>query len=408
MDELVVTGLGIATAVGVGKEQFLHALHTGAHAFGVMRRTGRQQAGNTAFLGAELPELVRPADVDMRLWRSASLSGRAALVCAAEAWQEAQLATVDPFRVGLVVGGSNLQSRETVNLQTAYADKLHFLRPTYGLTFLDSDLSGLLTQTFGIRGFGYTLGGASASGQWAVIQAAEAVRSRQVDVCLAVGGLLDLSYFECAGLRGLGAMGSTRFASEPGLACRPFDASRDGFIFGEACAVVVVENQRSAEARRQATYGRLAGWGVVMDANRNPDPSLEGECRVIERALQTAGWSPRNIDYVNPHGSGSVIGDEVELAALRSSRLGEVPLNTTKSITGHGLTAAGAVEVTATLLQMKAGWLHPSRNLEQPIDPSFQWIGERAREHRVARALSLSLGFGGINTALCLAQPDVD
>jgi malonyl-ACP decarboxylase len=163
----------------------------------------------------------------------------------------------------------------------------------------------------------------------------------------------------------------------------------------------VIESLESSRRRAVGPYARLAGWGIAMDANRNPDPSLEGETRAIRNALTSAGWSAAQVDYVNPHGTGSVIGDETEIAALRASGLAGAWLNASKSLIGHGLTAAGAVEVIATLLQMREGRLHPTRNLQNPIDPDMKWVGSSAVEHRIEHALTLSMGFGGMNTALC-------
>ena len=227
------------------------------------------------------------------------------------------------------------------------------------------------------------------------------VASGQLDACIAVGALMDLSYWECSGFRALGAMGSTQFAESPAQACRPFDARHDGFIFGECSGAVVLEAPGSAMRRDRPAYATLAGWGLAMDANRQPDPSIEGETRAMTEALGRAAWQPHDVGYVNPHGTGSVIGDETELAALRAAGLAGVALNATKSLTGHGLTAAGTVEVVATLLQLRAGRLHPTANLDEPIAQDFQWVREAAVATDTRRALSLSMGFGGINTALC-------
>jgi malonyl-ACP decarboxylase len=212
---------------------------------------------------------------------------------------------------------------------------------------------------------------------------------------------MDLSHWECRGLRALGAMGSDRFGGAPALACRPFDRDHDGFIFGEACAALVVESRESSERRGLAPHAALRGWGIVMDGNRNPDPALAGEIDAIRQALDVSGWQPSQVDYVNPHGTGSALGDATELQALRACGLAGTPLNATKSLVGHGLSAAGAVEVVATLVQMRAGRLHPTRNLDDPIDAAFPWVRERAMDHAVEKALTLSMGFGGINTALC-------
>jgi malonyl-ACP decarboxylase len=397
--ELVVTGMGVLSSIGQGKSAFTDALLNGTSAFGVMQRPGRQR--DSAYVGAELREIAFPAGIPRQTVRAAGLSAQAALVVVDEAWHEARLADVDPRRVGLVVGGSNVQQRELTQIHETYRDSAAFLRPSYALSFMDSDLCGFCTAHFGIRGLAYTVGGASASGQLAIIQAAQAVLSGQVDVCIALGALMDLSHWECRGLRAIGAMGTDRFADAPALACRPFDRDHDGFIFGESCGAVVIESADSSQRRGLSPYAALRGWGMAVDGNRNPDPSLEGEMQAIETALAAAGWPPARIDYVNPHGTGSVVGDETELNALQGSGLNGAYLNATKSLIGHGLSAAGTVEVVATLLQMRAGRLHPTRNLEHPIDAGFQWVAEKSIDHVIENALTSSLGFGGINTALC-------
>jgi malonyl-ACP decarboxylase len=272
------------------------------------------------------------------------------------------------------------------------------------MAFMDSDLCGLCTEAFGIRGFAYTIGGASASGQVAIVQAIQALQVGRADVCIAMGALMDLSYWECQGFRSLGAMGSDRYATEPALACRPFDKDRDGFIFGEACGVIVIERADSAARAGIAPYARLSGWSMGMDGNRNPNPCVEGEVRAIRAALQQADVSPSAIDYVNSHGTGSAIGDVTELRALRDCGLEHAWINATKSIIGHGLSAAGAVELIAVVLQMQAGRLHPTRNLENPIEPAHNWVRRDAVAHNIQNALNLSMGFGGVNSAICLQR----
>lgn len=402
--EVVITGLGVTAAVGQGKGEFASALFGGHHAFAPLRRPGRTvpTASGQSFLGAEIAELSLPEAVPARMIRTTSLSARAALATVEEAWDEAELSQVDPRRIGLVVGGSNFQQRELVQMQHRYAERPEFLRPAYGLAFMDTDVCGLCTEQFSIRGFATTLGGASASGLLAILQAVWAVRAGQVDVCIAVGALMDLSYWELQAFRAMGAMGSDAFADSPGAACRPFDRQRDGFIFGEACGAVVVERQ-GARAH-PAPYASVVGVATAVDGNRNPDPSLSGEISVIESVLAQAGLSGNEVEYVNPHGTGSALGDETELRALRATGVDGARINATKSITGHGLSAAGAVEVVATLLQMRARRLHPSRNLVDPIDDSFGWVTEEAVPYEFETAVSLSMGFGGLSSAICLRK----
>lgn len=402
--DLAITGIGITSAIGQGAAAFGSALLAGRSRFDFMRRPGRQwrldDRMESAFLGAEIDALRLPSDLSPERLRTVSFSGRVALATLAEAWLDARLDALDPARVGLLIGGSNIQQRDLVRTHGELRERIPFVRPSYGLSFFDSDLCGACTEHFGIGGFAHTVGGASASGQLAIIEAAQAVQSGRVDACIALGALQDLSYWECQGLRSIGAMGSDRYADAPTLACRPFDRDHDGFIYGEACGAVVVERPQAA---RREPHARIAGWSVSMDRNRNPNPSREGETRVIDQALRMATLPPQAIDYVNPHGSGSRLGDETELAALQHCGLSNAHLNATKSVTGHGLSAAGAVEIVATVLQMAAGQLHPTLNLHAPISPDFRWV-RQPTSHRIMNSLSLSFGFGGLNTALCLQR----
>ncbi|WP_106528594.1 beta-ketoacyl synthase N-terminal-like domain-containing protein [Chitinophaga niastensis] len=400
--DTVISGVGVITATGQGKTAVMNAWLEGRHAFDVMKRPGRQQG--TSFLGAEIGDITYPEHFSKKMLRTASFTGSVALVTLEEAWNEARLSEVAPHRIGLVVGGSNTQQRELMQTCDAYRGREAFLRPVYGFTFMDTDVCGLCTETFGIRGMSYTVGGASASGQVAILQAIQAVQSGQVDVCIAMGALMDLSYWELQGFRSLGAMGSTSYASDPGGACRPFDQQSDGFIFGECCGAVVIERAETAAARNIKPYAVLSGWAIAMDGNRNPNASCEGECTVIRNALEKAGITSEEIDYVNPHGSGSPTGDATELKALQDCGLSHAYINATKSVTGHGLTAAGAVEVIATLLQMKSGILHPTRNLTDPVVPAMNWVKQTPVHHQIMHALNLSFGFGGINTAICLRR----
>ena len=400
MNELNITGIGITSSIGQGKTDFVNALMAGKHSFKIMQRPGRQNG--TSFIGAEIPSLTFPENIPRQISRTASLSGQAAIVTLDEAWKDAGLGSIDPERIGLVIGGSNLQLRNSVNLFEEYRERAVFIKPTHGFAFMDTDICGLCTELFSIRGMAYTIGGASASGQLAVLQAVQAIQNGQVDVCIAIGGLMDLSFWEFQALRSLGAMGSDRYAQEPAMACRPFDKNRDGFIYGESCGAIVIERSDHAAGRPVKPYAVIRGWAMGMDGNRNPNPSYEGELNVIKKTLEKAKLAPEDIDYINPHGTGSPAGDETELKAIKGSGLGNALINATKSITGHGLSAAGTVEIIATVLQMQSLQLHPTRNLENPIDRTLNWVYDKPVSHVIKNAMSLSIGFGGINTAICL------
>lgn len=402
-----MSGIGVISAIGQGREAFTAALLGGVQQYGYLERAGRALEGQDPFVGAEIDPLEWPVRADTRALRTASFSAQVAAATLADAWEDARLDDVDPLRIGLLVGGSNLQQRELVGLHRDYAGREQYVRPSYAASFLDTDLCGLLTEMFGIRGFSYTIGAASASGQVVAIQAAEAVMAGKVDVCIALGALMDLSFWELQALRSTGAMGSERYAHAPSLACRPFDRCSDGFIYGEACAALVIESPASAARRGVDSYGSLCGSAMVSDASRGTQPSADGEVAAARTALHAAGLRPADVDYVNPHGTGAPLGDQTELRALRDCGLVHARINATKSVTGHSLTAAGAVEIAATLLQMRASMLHPTLNLDEPIDSDFGWVGAQAQSHRIGHALCMSMGFGGINTAVCLRHPEL-
>ena len=406
IDNIEITGMGIVTSIGQEVATFKEALLSGETQFTYLKQPGRESI--KPFIGAEIP------DIDAKtlfpeysgLLRTATKSAQVAIVAVAEAWQDAKLtlSKVNPERIGLVVGGSNLQQRYQQQIWQRYHSRQEFIRPTYGLTFWDTDILGLISQCFQIQGEGYSVGGASASGAVAIIHAARQILMGSSDICIALGALSDLSGAEFQALMNLGAMGSERFADRPDLACRPFDQDHDGFIYGEGCGAVILEKTDRAQQRGAKSHGQLKGWGLALDGNRSPEPSQKGEERAINTALAMADLQPESIDYVNTHGTGSPLGDKTEVAALKSVGLHHSLINSTKSLTGHCLTGAGVVEGIATILQMKFGFCHPTKNLVNPIDTSLNWVKETSVQLEIKYAISNSFGFGGINTALLIAQ----
>ena len=395
-----VIGMGAACGFGHGKAALRDGLFSDRNLFSTLKREGREAAiGEAPFLGIEMPE---PDHVlPPRVARTASFGSRVGLSVLAEAWTEAALENVDPERIGLVVGGSNLCSREQALAAREYADRLSYVPPRHGHMFLDTDLCGLCTSAFPIRGFSQTVGAASASGSVAIIEALNSIRSGRVDVCIALGALQDLSGYDLHAMRALGAMGSTRFADKPEQACRPMDIRHDGFLYGEACAALVLCRTDLPSVARP--YGQIIGAGHVADGTRGPEPSTAGQVRAARLALEDAGLSASDIDYVNGHATSTPTGDLAELESYRTLGLHHARINATKSIIGHGLSAAGAIEVVATLLQMNEGRLHPTRNLKEPLDPDFDWVTSKPVDHRIQNALKFSFGFGGIDTALVIA-----
>ncbi|NEP57567.1 MAG: polyketide beta-ketoacyl:ACP synthase [Symploca sp. SIO2G7] len=401
-----ITGMGVVTSIGQGVTAFKEALLSGKTQFGYLKRPGRESG--KPFLGAELPEIELKSLLpeQSRLLRTATWSSQIATLAVSEAWQDAKIGNgkVDPERIGLVIGGSNLQQRYQQQTWQRYQSRLEFLRPTYGLTVWDTDIMGLLSQCFQIQGEGYSVGGASASGAVAIIHAARQILMGITDISIAVGSLFDISAYECQGLMNLGAMGSDRFANCPNLACRPFDKEHDGFIYGEGCGALVLEKAEHAQQREALSHGKLIGWGLGLDGNRSPEPSQKGEERAMNSSLVMANLKPEQINYVNTHGTSSPLGDQTEVAALKSVGLNHCLLNSTKSLTGHCLTAAGVVEAIATLLQIKFGFCHPTHNLINPIDITLNWVKETTIQTNIKYAISNSFAFGGINAALLIEK----
>ena len=415
MPSLGITGLGAVTAKAVGLEAFRDSLRTGTGRFGLLQRESRPEAG--PFIGAEIDDKALPVCGNRRLWRTLSLSSKAALVAASEALDDAGLGPEserlkDRKRIGLVVGGDGFHSGHRDRVARRYQNKIFHVLPSYGLSLWDSDLAGALSETLALQGECFSVGGASAGGAVAVIHGAREVLAGRLDAVLVVGPVCDLSGLELRALANLGALGGAAFLEDPDRAARSFDQDRDGFIYGEGCAALVLERLDGEDAPERF-HGCLIGWGTARDGRRGPEPDSDGQQRAMRDALSMAGLAASDIQYVNPHGSGSGAGDVTELASLRAVGLDHCRLNSTKSITGHCLTAAGMLESVATVIQLEDRFLHPCRNLENPIEPDWAWVRDTeetgtTQENTVSYGLSNSFAFGGLSTTLVFARDRPD
>ncbi|HEU5266070.1 MAG TPA: beta-ketoacyl synthase N-terminal-like domain-containing protein, partial [Jatrophihabitans sp.] len=290
--------------------------------------------------------------------------------------------------------------------------------PRFALQAQDTDHIGTLSQALGITGEGCTVGASSASGNLALIHAARLIGFDAVDVCLAVGAMTQLGSLERSALANLGVLADidadlgTDLATDlveaaPIGGCRPFDKGRSGLVPGEAAACVVLESELSALRRGVPISVELSGFKLALDGNSLSNPSIDGEARAIAGALARGRLEPREIGYVNAHGTGTPAGDDAELAALESV-FGDavaVPwVNSTKALIGHTLSAAGAVEAVATVVQMKAGFVHGNPVLDHPVSGRHRFVGPEAQAAEIAHALSNSFGFGGFNTSVLFSR----
>lgn len=370
-----VTGMGVVSGIGANIDQFTQSL----------------RQGNAQYL---IDNLTIP--------RRHTLASYSALMCCEEAWQHAQLneKKIDGDKIGIIVGGQNINQNFMFNQHDIFKQDPDYLLPSYAIQFLDTDLVGLLSEQFKIHGEGFTIGGASASGNMAIIQGMRLIEHGHVDACVVIGALADLSPLELQAFKQYGALScETR--------CNPFDVSHSGFVYGQASACLILESLHSAKKRQVATIGSLLGYGMCLDGHRLADPNFDGEVLAMQKALDAAHKKPKEIDYLNPHGTSSVLGDETEARAIKKvfdDNITSLWINNTKSLTGHCLWSAGVVEAIAVLIQMQHGFLHPNPFLEIPIEPALQFVGRESIPATLTYALSNSFGFGGINTSIVLGN----
>lgn len=409
---VVVTGTGVLCATAADSDEFVEALRTGRCGIGLRpapadgELTPRVSADLMGFdlaatieVRSDLPEPLRRNA--LRIAARAPLPIQAAVAVALEGWERARLhaAPVPAGRIGLVVAGHNLGGRYAEHVRPRYNASPVHLPARYALHFLDTDHVGTVSQVLGVTGEGYTVGGASASGNVAIINGVRLVATGAVDVCLVLGALTDLSGMERQGFHNLGAMAQAR--------CRPFDVDRDGFVPGQGAACLVLESAATASRRGVTSVGSIPGYAQRLDATRLAEPSVDGEASVMVAAMREAGLTPDRIGYVNTHGTGSQLGDATEVKALRLAfgpHFRGPWLNSTKGLVGHCLCAAGVVEAVATLVQLRAGFVHPNADLTRPIDSQCRFVGAAAESARPQYALSNGFGFGGFNTSVVFGR----
>ena len=265
--------------------------------------------------------------------------------------------------------------------------------------------AGQIAIAYGPLGPNFTTVSACATGGHAIGEAYETIRRDDADVMIAGGSEAPLHEALVGGFASMKAL--SRRNDDPATASRPFDAGRDGFVIGEGAAVLVLEELEHALARGAEPLAELVGYGATADASHItlPAPGGIGAVRAARRALEKAGLSADDLDHVNAHATSTPEGDKAELAAIRTilgERAGEVPVTAVKSMIGHTLGAAGAIEAIATIQTIRTGTVPPTINLHEP-DPAADGLDltqNVAAAHGVTTALSNSFGFGGQNTAL--------
>ena len=317
------------------------------------------------------------------------------------------LHSLDGRRVGVHLGTGMGSFALTEKEMRAFLEKGPArVSPTYFAAVLPNMAAAQVATILGARGFLGTTLTTCAAGTQAVGEAAMVLRLGKADVMLAGGSEANVTPFSVAAFGAMKALSTSN--DRPERACRPFDRGRDGFVIAEGAAVFVLETLAGAGKRGARVYAELAGFGCAADAYHatSPAPDAHGMRAAMEDAAREAGVSPERIDYINAHGTGTRLNDCLETLAIKAAFGAEayrIPVSSTKSMTGHTLAAAGAVELAATLLAMERGFLPPTINYEQP-DPEcdLDYVPNEARQARVTCALSNSFGFGGQNASVVL------
>lgn len=408
----VVTGVGVVSGLGPDVAAFAEGLQSGRSGITRDAKSGLLAScidSTSYFQRLEaLPEV--PAELIARARRIGQRAPRCsqlAIVAALQAGAAARVWELGATRVGVIAAGHGPNRSYQIQEQRRF-DGRGLVSPNYALHFMDTDLVATVSEVLGCKGEGYSVGGASSSGNVGLIHGARAVGSGHADACIVIGYLADLTEVELQAFENLGCLAGKQFAASPARACRPFDKAAEGFVYGEASACVVLERKASAAARRAEVLAQILGTAMALSADRRPSPDPEGEVTVMRRALEASGLSPTKVDYVNAHATSTPAGDIAEVKALREvfgDHVSRLWINSTKGMTGHCLWSAGLVEAIACIVQLRQGFVHPNLNLEDPIDSQCHFAGERKVEASLEVALNNSFGFGGINTSVVLGVP---
>jgi 3-oxoacyl-[acyl-carrier-protein] synthase II len=401
--------MGVVSPVGTGLEAFWSSLVAGRSGIGPITRFDASEFATR--IAGEVRDFDPTRYLDKKEARRMDRFTQFAVAAAGMALEDAGLATDAVCRdrvaviLGCGIGGiETLEDQARVLMQRGPGRISPFFVPM----MIPNMAAGQIAIIYGFRGPNLTTVTACASGANAIGDAFKMIQRGQVDVVVTGGTEAPITPLSVAGFCSMKAL-STR-NDEPERACRPFDAGRDGFVMSEGAAVLILESLRHARRRGARIYAEVLGYGSSCDAYHitAPDPEGAGAALAMAAALADAGLGPGDIDYINAHGTSTPLNDRLESLAIKQvfgPRAYQIPVSSTKSMIGHLLGAAGAIEAVATILTMVRGVIPPTINYEEP-DPEcdLDYVPNVARPARVDRALSNSLGFGGHNVTLVFGR----
>ncbi|MCL2742334.1 MAG: beta-ketoacyl-ACP synthase II [Planctomycetaceae bacterium] len=408
---VVITGMGVISAIGTGLETFWNSVKTGQNGIGNITRF---DASNLPCrVAAEVKNYNAEDFFDKRTVQRTAMFTQFAMIAGQEAWKHSRLdnfTIADANRCGVLlgngIGGLEVDDDSHRKLYDKGASKI----PAMTIPkMIANEAAGNLSMHLGIRGAAHTILTACASGTDAIGFAYDRIRAGRADIVLTGGTESTITEYGIGGFAQIKAL-STSYNDMPEKSCRPFEKNRDGFVMGEGAGIIVLEELQHALNRGAAIYAELAGYGATADAYHltAPSPDGEGAVRAIQLCLQDAGLDAAGIQYINAHGTSTPTNDSVETAAIKTA-FGEhakkLGVSSTKAMTGHTLGAAGGIESIITILAINDNFMPATLNYEEP-DPEcdLDYIPNESRQAKIDAAVSLSLGFGGHNSAICLKR----
>jgi len=406
---VVVTGIGLITPVGNDTRSTWQSLLAGRSGAGPI--THFDASGFEIRFGCEVKNFDPAAHLDFKEARRMARYTQFAMVATKEALEDARL-TITPEmadRVGVLIGsgiGGVEVFIEAVRVYDAKGPRR--VSPFAVPLLMANGASGQIAISFGAKGPNYAIVSACATSTHAIGEAWEIIRRGDADVMIAGGSEAPLVPIAFAALGNMGALSKRN--DDPQGASRPFDALRDGFVSGEGAGVLILERLDHALARGASIYAEIVGYGATADAYHITAPAEggAGAAKAMQIALQKAGLQPEEVDYINAHGTSTPLNDVAETQAIKTvfgDHAYRIPISSTKSMVGHLMGAAGAVEAAVTVLTIKEGMIHPTINYQYP-DPAcdLDYVPNVARKANVRVAISNSFGFGGHNACLAFRR----
>jgi 3-oxoacyl-[acyl-carrier-protein] synthase II len=406
---VVITGMGVVSPVGSTVERFWNSLKEGRHGFSVI------DVFDTSVYKARVGGQIRDFDPlaflerkeARRMDRFVQFAMAASQMAMTDSGLDVQ--ATGAFRVGTIIGsgvGGLLTLHDEYEKIYKAGNALR-VSPLFIPMFIPNMAAGMVSMAHGTKGVNFSVASACATGAHSVGEAFRAIKYGHLDACIAGGTEAPLTPIAIGGFTNMTALSQN---PDPDTICRPFDLERDGFVIAEGAGILVLESLELAQARGARIYAEIAGYGATADAYHitSPDPEGEGAGMSMTLAMAEAGVRPDQVDYVNAHGTSTPLNDKYETVAIRRA-LGEsatkVAVSSTKSMTGHLLGAAGAVEAMVTALALRDGILPPTIGYHTP-DPEcdLDYVPNKARKVDAKVGLRNSLGFGGHNATLCLRR----